>query len=153
MPGTQPIVRQQMLIRVPAKMIYDAFVDPDVTTKFWITHSDGKLEVGTTRKWEWRQYGASAPVTAIELTPQRILFEWGTGDDQSKVEIELDERSDGTTLVVITNSDFAASSNVVPFALDSMGGFSLVLASAKAWLEHGLDLKLMDDRAPDAHIR
>ena len=149
-----PRVQQQMLIRVPAEKIFDAFVNPEVTTKFWITHSDGTLEVGTTRTWEWRQYGASAPVTAIELNPDRILFEWGEADDRSKVEIKLNERSDGTTLVVITNFDFAASSdNVVPLALDSMGGFSLVLASAKAWLEHGLDLNLVDDRAPDAHVR
>ena len=31
-----------------------------------------------------------------------------------------------------------------------MGGFSLVLANAKAYLEHGIKLNLIFDKAPDA---
>ena len=37
-------------------------------------------------------------------------------------------------------------------ALDSMGGFSLVLAALKAWLEHGIALNLVADRNPEAHV-
>lgn len=33
-------------------------------------------------------------------------------------------------------------------AIDSTGGFSLVLAGAKAWLEQGLTLGLVGDRHP-----
>ncbi|TGT21720.1 polyketide cyclase, partial [Mesorhizobium sp. M4B.F.Ca.ET.169.01.1.1] len=33
-------------------------------------------------------------------------------------------------------------------AVDSTGGFSLVLAGAKAWLEQGLTLGLVGDRHP-----
>lgn len=33
-------------------------------------------------------------------------------------------------------------------AIDSTGGFSLVLAGAKAWLEQGLTLGLIGDRHP-----
>jgi len=32
-----------------------------------------------------------------------------------------------------------------------MGRFSLVLAGLKAWLEHGIELNLVADHAPDAH--
>jgi len=34
-------------------------------------------------------------------------------------------------------------------ALDSTGGFVLVLAGAKAFLEHGIALNLVADRFPD----
>lgn len=37
-------------------------------------------------------------------------------------------------------------------AIDSMGGFSLALANAKAFFEHGIDLKHIHDHAPDAHV-
>ena len=40
---------------------------------------------------------------------------------------------------------------VVKQALDSTGGFTLVLAGAKAFLEHNINLNLIADRFPDGH--
>ena len=37
---------------------------------------------------------------------------------------------------------------MVKEAIDSMQGFSLVLAGAKAFLEHGIELNLVADHAP-----
>jgi len=37
-------------------------------------------------------------------------------------------------------------------AIDSMGGFSLVLAGLKTFLEHGVELNLTADRNPDGHF-
>lgn len=37
-------------------------------------------------------------------------------------------------------------------ALDSTQGFNLVLAAAKAWLEHGINLNLVADKAPDHNV-
>ena len=55
-------------------------------------------------------------------------------------------------MVSITNSGFAGDGNeVVRQALDSVGGFSLVLCGAKALLEHNLLLNLIADRYPDGH--
>ncbi len=34
-------------------------------------------------------------------------------------------------------------------AIDSAGGFALVLADAKAWLEHGIELNIVRDAHPD----
>ena len=35
-------------------------------------------------------------------------------------------------------------------AVESMSGFTLVLASLKLWLEHGIEGELMYDKFPDA---
>jgi hypothetical protein len=54
--------------------------------------------------------------------------------------------SDDTTLVVITASGFTGSDDEkVAQAIDSMGGFSLLLAGCKAYLEHGVLLNLVGD--------
>ena len=37
-------------------------------------------------------------------------------------------------------------------ALDSTGGFNLVLAGANCFLEHGIEPNLVVDRAPDAVV-
>ncbi|MGN6546152.1 MAG: hypothetical protein ACTHK7_13945 [Aureliella sp.] len=50
------------------------------------------------------------------------------------------------------NSGFTGSpQEVTAQVIDSTGGFNLVLAAAKALLEHGIKLNLIRDRFPDVH--
>ena len=39
-----PVMNTGMLIRKPVADVFEAFIDPDVTTKFWFTKSSGRLE-------------------------------------------------------------------------------------------------------------
>jgi hypothetical protein len=68
------------------------------------------------------------------------------------VEWVFTSRSNNTTLVSVTNTGFSGNGDeVVKQALDSTGGFTLVLAGAKAFLEHNINLNLIADRFPDGH--
>ena len=63
-------------------------------------------------------------------------------------------RGDSATLVTITASGFGGTDDEkVARAIDSMGGFSLLLAGCKAFLEHGVTLNLVGDHNPDAHVK
>jgi uncharacterized protein YndB with AHSA1/START domain len=142
----QPIARTQMLIRRPVELVFEAFIDPAITSKFWFTRASGRLSQGTNVTWHWDMYAATAQVTvkAIEHN-QRIVIEWPT-----PVEWVFDPRGDNATLVSITASGFAGTDDEkVAQAIDSMGGFSFLLASCKAFLEHGLKLNLVADHNPD----
>jgi uncharacterized protein YndB with AHSA1/START domain len=146
-----PIVKAQMLIRKPVADVFGAFVDPAITTKFWFTKSSGKLEPGKEVRWDWEMYGASAQVNvkAVEQS-KRILIEWG--DPPCPVEWLFTPRADNSTLVSISNWGFSGTDEeVVKQAIDSMGGFTSVLAGLKALLEHNIDLNLVADHHPDAH--
>jgi uncharacterized protein YndB with AHSA1/START domain len=39
-----PVAKAEMLIRKPSAEVFEAFVNPEVTTKFWFTKSSGRLE-------------------------------------------------------------------------------------------------------------
>ena len=55
------------------------------------------------------------------------------------------------TMVEVTDSGFTGSQDEqVERALDSTGGFALVLSAAKIWLEHGIDPRIISDRFPAA---
>lgn len=141
------IARAEMLIRKPVAEVFAAFVDPAITTKFWFTKSSGKLESGKKVRWDWEMYGASGEVSvkAIEEN-KRILIEWPT-----PVEWVFTSKSNNTTFVSISSSGFTGDDDqVVERAIDSMGGFSLLLAGCKAFLEHGIMLNLVADHNPDA---
>ena len=146
-----PTVQTQMLVRRPIDEVFNAFVDPAVTTRFWFTGSSGKLEPGATVTWEWEMYGVSADVHVKEIEPPaRILIEWD--EPATTVEWRFISHGAEATLVQISNAGFrGADEEVVAMALDSMGGFSLVLAALKAWLEHGIALDLVADRDPEHH--
>lgn len=146
----EPIARTQMLIRKPVSAVFEAFVDPAVTSKFWFTRGSGRLKEGEVVTWHWDMYGVSADVVVKSLEHnRRILIAWPTS-----VEWIFTARSDETTLVSISASGFAGTGDEkVSQAIDSMGGFSYALAGCKAFLEHGVQLNLSADHNPDAHVK
>jgi uncharacterized protein YndB with AHSA1/START domain len=147
----QPIANAAMLIRKPVAEVFEAFVNPDITTKFWFTKGSGRLEAGKQVTWEWEMYGFSiqVEVKAVEKN-SRILIEWPGQRGPTTVEWIFTPRLDGATFVDVTNKGFHGDEDqVVQEALDSTGGFTWVLAGAKAWLEHGVQLNLVRDRFPE----
>jgi uncharacterized protein YndB with AHSA1/START domain len=150
----KPVVKLQMLFRVPVERVFEAFVNPDITTRFWFTHSSGPLEAGRDVVWEWRMYGVSTRVRVLELEQnRRIVIEWGDEGKRSTIEWKFESRPDGSSLVDVANFGFVGTAEeVVGEAIDTSSGFSLVLANAKALLEYGIDLNLIYDRFPDGHV-
>lgn len=147
-----PEVKAEMLIRRPAEEVYEAFVDPAVTTKFWFTQSSGRLERGKHIKWEWQMYGAADTILVKELDlHRRILIQ---SEDGTMTEWIFEQRSPNETFVSITNSGFTGTADeIVASAIDSMGGYTMVLCALKALLEHNIILNAVFDKAPDAHVQ
>ena len=44
------VARAELLIRKPATQVFQAFVDPEVTTKFWFDKPTGPLTDGASRR-------------------------------------------------------------------------------------------------------
>ena len=145
-----PMTKTGMLIRKPVAEVFEAFVDPDVTTKFWFTKSSGRLEAGKQVQWDWEMYGISVPVTVKAVEPdRRIVIEWPGYGGLTTVEWTFEPQPDGTTFVRITESGFTGDGDqLVQQVTGSTQGFSLVLAGLKALLEHGVWLNLVADRYP-----
>jgi uncharacterized protein YndB with AHSA1/START domain len=94
-------------------------------------------------------FSVQVAVKAVEQD-RRILIEWGSPNATTTVEWQFTARTDHTTFVEITNRGFQGNGDeMVKQALDSTEGFALVLAGAKAFLEHGIALNLVADRFPD----
>src|SRR5919198_1572496 len=93
-----PITETGMLIRKPVAEVFDAFIDPDITTKFWFTKSSGKLEAGKQVQWDWEMYDISIPVTAKTIEPnKRIVIEWPGYGSPTIVEWQFVPHTNGTT--------------------------------------------------------
>ena len=143
-----PAVEAQMLIRKPVSTVFQAFIDPNITTNFWFTKSSGLLEVGKTVKWEWEMYQLSTLVTVKEIIPnQKISVEWG--DPVTTVDYEFTALTEDTTYVVIKNYGFnLEGEELIQAVKDNTGGFTTVLDGLKAWMEHQIKLNLVADKFP-----
>ncbi len=147
-----PVVRAEMLIRRPVEVVFEAFIEPAITTKFWFTKSSGRVEEGKKVKWEWEMYGVSDRVFVKRLEEnERIHIQ---SSDGTEVEWTFVSRKDNETMVTIINSGFKGSGDeIVNTAIDSMGGYTMVLCGLKALLEHNIILNLVPDKAPDFHVK
>lgn len=93
-------------------------------------------------------YGVSTRVEVSEIVPrEKIVMRWN--DPPTTVVWTFTDMTGDATFLEVRNFGFVGSGDEqVKQAVDSTGGFSLVLAGAKAWLEQGLTLGLVGDRHP-----
>lgn len=149
-----PVAAAGMLIRRPAAAVFEAFVDPAVTARFWFSEGSGRLAPDARVNWTWGMYGFTSPVVVTAFEPdRRLAVDWGEGEDMTRVEWTFERRAADQTFVSVTQSGFSGEADArIAAALDGMNGFSLVLAGAKIWLEHGIEPGFVLDRHPDARV-
>ena len=146
-----PVVKSEMLIRRPVEEVFEAFIDPEITTKFWFTKSSGRLEEGKRIKWEWEMYGVSDDILVKEIQPNKMIIIQSS--DNTITQWIFTPRSANETFVSIPNSGFTGSGDdMVNYAIDSMGGYTMMLCALKALLEHQIILTVVADKAPDANV-
>lgn len=146
-----PSVKVGMLVRRSPGDVFQAIVDPAITTKFWFTKSTGKVVPGAKLRWDWEMYGASANVSVKEVEEDsRVLIDWGGDDDNTTtVEFRFIPMEGHATYVEVTESGLSGDGDeIVSRVAGSTGGFTIALCALKALLEHDIALTVVLDRYP-----
>ncbi|MGW2214457.1 SRPBCC family protein [Nonomuraea sp. NPDC001684] len=149
---TTPSTKVGMLIRRPVHEVFQAIVDPAITSKIWYTKSSGTMTPGAELTWEWEMYGASTQASVEEVDEySRIRFTWGNyaPDAPTTVEFRFIPMPDDTTYVQVTETGFTGTGDeLVHHVTDSTGGFTFLISALKALLEHDIVLGLVADANP-----
>ena len=147
-----PSVDVGMLIRRSPHDVFEALADPSITTGFWYTKSTGRMTEGAALTWEWEMYRASGRVWVKQVEPDRcIRFTWDGYDPAhpTTVEFQFIPYENDTTYLRITETGFTGDTDSqVRAALDSTAGFTFLLSSLKAALEHDITLRVTMDAHP-----
>jgi uncharacterized protein YndB with AHSA1/START domain len=145
-----PVAKTGMLIHKPVEQVFEAIVDPEITSEFWFSKGSGRLETGKQVHWEWESHDISIEVTARAIEPnKRVLIEWPGYTGPTEVEWTFQAIPDGTTFVRVQESGWTDDADkLVRYVADSTQGFTLMLAGLKALLEHDIQLNLTLDRYP-----
>jgi uncharacterized protein YndB with AHSA1/START domain len=151
----EPVAKAQILIRKPVAEVFEAMIDPRITSRFWFSRGSGPLEVGKQVQWDWEMYGhhTNVDVKAIEKN-KRILIEWNVPHDPTSVEWTFEDKGNSRTFVTVKNWGFKGDlDKVMGQVIDSTGGFTFVLAGLKVFVEHGIEPNFVLDHAPDALVK
>ncbi|MEC8123391.1 MAG: SRPBCC domain-containing protein [Pseudomonadota bacterium] len=142
-------IETQMLIRKPVAEVFNAFIDPAITTKFWFSSSTGPLKEGKIVQWSWDKYQVKSKVMVFNILENKLIqIAWGE-DPKTSVDFIFEAVSVEQTYVTIRNYDIPLQgSELIKFIIDATGGFTTVLDGLKAYLEHGLVLNLVEDKFP-----
>jgi uncharacterized protein YndB with AHSA1/START domain len=147
----QPAAKAEMLICKPVSEVFEAMVNPEITSKFWFTKSCGRLETGKNIEWEWGVYDFKISIY-VNLIKQNnfISFTWSGTGKPTTVEITFIPKGASATFVSIVERGLDQSDEkVLQFLVGNTEGWAFVLSALKALLEHNIILKVVADRHPD----
>ena len=150
MPDSNHYAYAEMMIRKPVSEVFNSFIDPEVTSKFWYSRGSKVLVEGDTSEWFWDMYGFSVPVNVKKIIPnQLIIVEWGEEGEETTIEWSFKELTSDKTFVTIKNYGFPMEGEALLSEVrDCTGGFTFLLSGCKAYLEHGIQLNLVADKFP-----
>ena len=135
------IAKASMLIRRPVAEVFDAFVNPDTITKFWLESATGPLAPGARVGWRFMVPGATETVTVTAIEDRRrIAFEWS---NRSRVNMGFEALGNGGTRLAVEVTGLENESA----AVNATEGFSIVLCDLKTLLESGRSAGLVRDKA------
>ena len=71
------VVHAQMLVRRPVAEVFEAFVDPAITTHFWFSKGSDRLGPGKRVRWDWEMFGVGDTLVVREFEQDRKLrIQW-----------------------------------------------------------------------------
>nr|WP_252151576.1 SRPBCC domain-containing protein [Acinetobacter terrestris] len=142
------VIETQMLIRKPVAEVFNAFIDPEITSKFWFTSSTGQLIENKSVDWYWEKYDVTTSVLVEQMINNELIqIIWG--EPKTTVDFIFEKITEQETYLRIRNYDIPLEgSALIAFIIDHTAGFTTVLDGCKAYLEYGALLNLVDDKFP-----
>ena len=123
--------------------VFEAIVDPEKMSNYFISESSGRMETGKTLKWRFPEFEPWFEIEVLETyAPESIIYNWeGAEGHDLKVEIRIQEISANKSLVSITEGKMKNDDAGIKWLGQNTAGWANFLACLKAYLEFGINLR------------
>ncbi len=126
-------------IQKPIEEVFEAIINPEIMSHYFISKGSEKLETGKEVIWEFPEFDGSYPVLVKEVIfNELIVLDW---DPESIVKIQLEEQPDKSTVVKVTEEGHQTDEKGIKWAIGQTEGWANFLACMKAYLEYGIHLR------------
>ncbi len=72
-------IKTILQIQKPTHEVFEAIVDPEKMSNYFISKGSGRMETGKTLHWEFPEFEGSYPVRVAEIKQDRYLLLGGYG--------------------------------------------------------------------------
>ena len=136
-------IKSALQIAKPRKEVFEAIIDPEKMSNYFISESTGRLEEGRSVTWKFPEFDMRFPVDVKKINePETIVLEWeGAPGKTLKVQFKLNEIDSNQTLVEITEGKMKVDQEGLQWYGRNSGGWANFLACLKAYLEFGINLR------------
>ncbi|MFV8225592.1 SRPBCC domain-containing protein, partial [Christiangramia aquimixticola] len=136
-------IHSALQIGKPKDVVFEAIVDPDKMSNYFISESSGRMEEGETLTWKFPEFDMRFPVELTRIKKDELVeFKWeGNPGKTLKVEIKLESVGNNATLVKITEGKMENDKEGLEWYGRNSGGWANFLACMKAYLEYDINLR------------
>lgn len=135
-------IKTVIQITRPAFEVFDAIIQPEKISGYFLQESSGPLETGKTVEWKFPEFDERFPVKVVDVVEDRyVAFYWGGENGDTLVEIRLRDGKESATVVTITEGKMEYSEAALKWLKGNTEGWANFLACLKAYLEFGINLR------------
>ncbi len=126
----------------PIETVFQAIVNPDILSKYFISRYKGELKVGEIMIWYFDDYGVelNAEIMVVEEN-KRIDFCWEASGNKKDVQITLSVFDNQTTEIQITEQPFENHIDDIKRVIQQTQGWTDFICCLKAYLYTGVNLR------------
>lgn len=123
--------------------VYEAIVDPEKMSNYFISESTGNLVEGTKVTWKFPEFDGEVLIEVERIIPNELIsFRWeGAKGKKLLVEINLMKYEEGQTVVKVTEGKMENDDAGITWYGGNTEGWANFLACLKAYLEYGINLR------------
>ena len=128
-------------IAKPPHEVFEAIVDPQKMSNYFISQSTGRMEEGKQLVWRFPEFDEDAPVQVGRIEKDKyISFAWDIDGQSLLVEMNLTPAGNNTVVKIIEGK-MEQNDAGIAWLKGNTEGWANFLACLKAYLEHGINLR------------
>ena len=145
----RPIMEKQTLeikvaiqILKPVKTVFEAIIDPEKMSNYFISKSSGRMIEGKQVRWKFPEFEEEFPIRVGKIEQDEyISYHWDIDGEELLVEVTLTPADGDATVVTITEKSMTNDEAGIKWLMGNTGGWANFLACLKAYLEYGVNLR------------
>lgn len=140
--GKKLEIKVVLQILKTASTVFEAIIDPEEMSNYFISEGSGKMVEGETLTWKFSELDMEFPVYVKKIEQDRyISYRWEVEGEMLLVEMTLEPYGNDATVVTITEKDRDNDEAGIKWLMGNTGGWVNFLACLKAYLEYGINLR------------
>jgi uncharacterized protein YndB with AHSA1/START domain len=135
-------VKAAIQVQKPVSEVFEAIVDPEKMSSYFISKANGRMEEGKNIIWRFPEFDMDVPIRVGKIEKNEFIsFYWDDNGLELLTEMTLTPKINNSTLIRITEKSRENDEAGIKWLIGNTEGWANFLACLKAYLEYGINLR------------